>query len=108
MQILSRRTKNNPVLIGEPGVSKTAIVEALAQRIIKNDVPASLKNKRLINLEISSLVAGASFRGQFEERLKAALKKLTRPRARSSCSSTRSTPWLAQAAAKAAWTQAIS
>ena len=76
MQILSRRTKNNPVLIGEPGVGKTAIVEALAQRIIKNDVPASLKNKRLINLEISSLVAGASFRGQFEERLKAVLKEV--------------------------------
>ena len=76
MQILSRRTKNNPVLIGEPGVGKTAIVEALAQRIIKNDVPASLKNKRLINLEISSLVAGASFRGQFEERLKAILKEV--------------------------------
>ena len=76
MQILSRRTKNNPVLIGEPGVGKTAIVEALAQRIIKNDVPASLKNKRLINLEISSLVAGASFRGQFEERLKVILKEV--------------------------------
>ena len=76
MQILSRRTKNNPVLIGEPGVGKTASVEALAQRIIKNDVPASLKNKRLINLEISSLVAGASFRGQFEERLKAVLKEV--------------------------------
>ena len=76
MQILSRRTKNNPVLIGEPGVGKTAIVEALAQRIVKNDVPASLKNKRLINLEISSLVAGASFRGQFEERLKAVLKEV--------------------------------
>ena len=70
MQILSRRTKNNPVLIGEPGVGKTAIVEALAQRIIKGDVPASLKDKRLISLEISSLLAGASFRGQFEERLK--------------------------------------
>ena len=76
MQILSRRTKNNPVLIGEPGVGKTAIVEALAQRIIKNDVPASLKNKRLINLEISSLVAGASFRGQFEVRLKVILKEV--------------------------------
>ena len=76
MQILSRRTKNNPVLIGEPGVGKTAIVEALAQRIVKNDVPASLKDKRLINLEISSLVAGASFRGQFEERLKVILKEV--------------------------------
>lgn len=76
MQILSRRTKNNPVLIGEPGVGKTAIAEALAQRIIKNDVPDSLKNKRLISLEISSLLAGASFRGQFEERLKAVLKEV--------------------------------
>ena len=76
MQILSRRTKNNPVLIGEPGVGKTAIVEALAQRIVKGDVPASLKDKRLISLEISNLLAGASFRGQFEERLKAILKEV--------------------------------
>ena len=76
MQILSRRTKNNPVLIGEPGVGKTAIVEALAQRIIKGNVPASLKDKRLISLEISSLLAGASFRGQFEERLKGVLKEV--------------------------------
>jgi len=76
MQILSRRTKNNPVLIGEPGVGKTAIVEALAQRIVKGNVPASLKDKRLISLEISSLLAGASFRGQFEERLKGVLKEV--------------------------------
>ncbi|WP_275973371.1 ATP-dependent Clp protease ATP-binding subunit [Candidatus Nanosynbacter sp. TM7-053] len=76
MQILSRRTKNNPVLIGEPGVGKTAIVEALAQRIVKGNVPASLKDKRLISLEISSLLAGASFRGQFEDRLKAILKEV--------------------------------
>ena len=69
MQILSRRTKNNPVLIGEPGVGKTAIVEALAQRILKGNVPASLKDKRLISLEISSLLAGASFSGQVEDRL---------------------------------------
>ena len=76
MQILSRRTKNNPVLIGEPGVGKTAIVEALAQRIVKGNVPASLQDKRLISLEISSLLAGASFRGQFEERLKGILKEV--------------------------------
>lgn len=76
MQILSRRTKNNPVLIGEPGVGKTAIVEALAQRIVKGDVPDSLKNKRLISLEISSLIAGASYRGQFEQRLQSVLKEV--------------------------------
>lgn len=76
MQILSRRTKNNPILIGEPGVGKTAIVEALAQRIVKGDVPDSLKNKRLISLEISSLVAGASYRGQFEQRLQSVLKEV--------------------------------
>lgn len=74
MQILSRRTKNNPVLIGDPGVGKTAIVEGLAQRIVKRDVPSSLKNKRLISLEISGLLAGASFRGQFEQRLKDVLR----------------------------------
>ncbi len=76
MQILSRRTKNNPVLIGEPGVGKTAIVEALAQRIVKGDVPTTLKDKRLISLEISALVAGASYRGQFEERLQGVLKEV--------------------------------
>lgn len=76
MQVLSRRTKNNPVLIGEPGVGKTAIVEGLAQRIIKGDVPDSLRNKRLIGLEISSLLAGAGYRGQFEERLQAVLKQV--------------------------------
>jgi ATP-dependent Clp protease ATP-binding subunit ClpB len=76
MQILSRRTKNNPVLIGEPGVGKTAIVEGLAQRVVNGDVPSSLKNKRLVALEISSLLAGASYRGQFEERLKGVLKEV--------------------------------
>lgn len=76
MQVLSRRSKNNPVLIGEPGVGKTAIVEGLAQRIVKGDVPQSLKNKKIIGLEISSLLAGAGYRGQFEERLQSVLKEI--------------------------------
>jgi len=77
IQVLSRRTKNNPVLIGDPGVGKTAIVEGLAQRIVAKDVPESLKNKKLLSLDLGALVAGAKYRGEFEDRLKAVLKEIT-------------------------------
>src|SRR5262249_3924070 len=76
VQVLSRRTKNNPVLIGEPGVGKTAVVEGLAQRITAGDVPDSLKGRRLLSLDLGAMVAGAKYRGEFEERLKAVLSEI--------------------------------
>src|SRR5262249_51522192 len=77
IQVLSRRTKNNPVLIGDPGVGKTAIVEGLARRMVDGDVPEGLKDKRLVGLDLGAMVAGAKYRGEFEERLKAVLQEIS-------------------------------
>src|SRR5699024_11982145 len=76
VQVLSRRTKNNPVLIGEPGVGKTAVVAGLARRIVEGDVPDSLRGKKLVSLDLSSMVAGSKYRGEFEERMKAVLEEI--------------------------------
>jgi ATP-dependent Clp protease ATP-binding subunit ClpB len=107
IQVLSRRRKNNPVLIGEPGVGKTAIVEGLAHRIVLGDVPQNLKDKRSSLSTWALLVAGAKYRGEFEDRLKAVLKEVQGSNGRSLCSSTNCTPSSVPAILKARWMRPI-
>ena len=108
IQILSRRTKNNPVLIGEPGVGKTAIAEGLAQRIVAGDVPEGLKDRRVWALDIGALLAGSKYRGEFEERLKAVLTEISARTVGSCCSSTSCTRSSAPAPPRARSTQRTS
>lgn len=108
LQILSRRTKNNPILIGEPGTGKTAIVEGLAQRIVRGDVPENLKDKQLYSLDMGALVAGAKYKGEFEERLKSVINEVTKSEGRIILSSMKYIPSWEQVEAKALWMQQIS